>query len=118
MDLEGSGGGLIEVLSQHVLGGTYETHEDRWCHSPESNRTPVEFKSKAVPLYHPVYLVELYLSVVLIQHSGYTARTVKYRKMMRASVGHIAITTATYVHSCISNLSRDNRTGLDPCTCT
>jgi hypothetical protein len=60
-DLEGSGRGLIKVLSQHLHGGTKENHnlrQDTWCCDLESNRAPPEYLCVALSLDQPVQWFE------------------------------------------------------------
>jgi hypothetical protein len=55
-DLEGSGYGLIEVLSRNCIGGTKATHERKYLSqeskspSRDSYQAPPEYKSIALPL--------------------------------------------------------------------
>jgi hypothetical protein len=56
-DLEGSNSGLIEALSRHYHEGTEENNEnisqDTWCRGGDSNREPLEYTSRALPLHQP-----------------------------------------------------------------
>jgi hypothetical protein len=60
-DSEGSGGGLIEVISRYLLGSIKETTESlsqgSWCPNLNSNQGPLENKSSALPLYQTTRFV-------------------------------------------------------------
>jgi hypothetical protein len=48
--------GLIDVLTQHLPGGTEEKHatlQNRWWPGRNSNRPPPEYEFKAIPLRQP-----------------------------------------------------------------
>jgi hypothetical protein len=52
--LKGSGCVLVEVLSQHMPGGTEETTkltEDSWCPGRDSNRALLEYVSRVLTRY-------------------------------------------------------------------
>lgn len=54
--MEGSGFGLIELLTQHSSEGTeenYERTQDRYCPARDSNRASLEDKTGTLPLHRP-----------------------------------------------------------------
>jgi hypothetical protein len=69
-DSEGSGSGLLEVLSRNLSGGPEKHHEnpqDSLCPGRDSKRTPNEYKTGALPWYHLVRFRSLCYLTTLFQ---------------------------------------------------
>lgn len=59
----------LSLLSQHLAGGTKDSHKKIQCHSQDSNHKPPEYTSEVSPL-QPVYLVIAELKIRVDYYAG------------------------------------------------